>query len=73
MSAVSRTLLAVLDYNDNCQRQQKQTKNGDERWHRQTRKWELNVAKLVPVEEAKSFGKISSSFLFWHLQSTLQA
>ena len=57
MLGTFRTLLAVLDYNENCQRLQKHSADGTERWQRQTRKWELNVAKYVPVQDTKTFGK----------------
>ena len=51
-----RTLLAALDYTENCQRAQKVDAQGQALWDKRTRKWELNAAKLVPVLESKTFG-----------------
>ena len=51
-----RTLLAALDYNENCHRVQKVDSQGEPMWARRTRKWEPNAAKLVPVLENKTYG-----------------
>ena len=55
---ICRTLLAAMDYNENCNRQQKlHQETGEPLWCRRVRKWALDKATLTPVLSDKTYSK----------------